>query len=231
VVAATKGIKGMRPGKSEIAIMVRVPVAGEVKTRLVPALGGEGACCLYRAMVEDILDQAKATGLPIHLFYTGGGAEQLPLAWRETAHRLTEQQGADLGLRMAHAFATCFQEAAQVVLIGSDIPDMNTEMLLEAVQSLAEKDVVLTPAMDGGYCLLALNRGVAVPGIFTDMPWSTDQVLSLTRQRLKDQGLRGCLLSPVRDIDTAEDLHTYQQAPNPLALHTNRVLSLLIGSP
>lgn len=219
----------MMPGKCEIAIMVRVPVAGGVKTRLMPALGGEGACRLYRAMVADTLAQARATGLPIHLFYTGGRAEQLPLVWRVRAHRLTEQRGADLGERMAHVFATCFEEAAQVVLIGSDIPDMHAAMVLAAVQSLAEHDVVLTPAMDGGYCLLALNRGVAVPEIFTDMPWSTDQVLNITRQRLNNEELRVCLLAPVRDIDTPDDLHAYRQAPSPHAIHCNRELATILA--
>ncbi len=209
---------------TEIAIMVRMPQPGAVKTRLIPALGEEGACRLYQAMVADILIQARETGLPIHLFYTGGRGGQLPLFWRQAAHRLTQQEGPDLGARMAHVFATCFQEAERTVLIGSDIPDMNAAMLLESAASLAMHEVALTPARDGGYCLIGLNRGVDVARIFTDMPWSTDQVLDITRQRLSELGHRVHLLSSLRDIDTPEDLLAYHQQPNPLARQCNRLI-------
>jgi hypothetical protein len=84
--------------------------------------------------VDDLLDQAEATGLPIHLFFTGGVQGQLPLSWQQIAAHLSLQQGEDLGARMAHAFATCFQEGERVVLIGSDIPDMGTEILLKAAR-------------------------------------------------------------------------------------------------
>jgi rSAM/selenodomain-associated transferase 1 len=211
-----------------IAIMVRVPVAGQVKTRLIPALGAEGACRLYRAMVDDLLDQAEATGLPIHLFFTGGVQGQLPLSWQQIAAHLSLQQGEDLGARMGHAFATCFQEGERVVLIGSDIPDMGTEILLKAGEALVDQGVVLAPARDGGYCLLGLRRGVDVAGIFCDMPWSTDQVLAMTRQRLRARKHRVCLLPPLRDIDTPEDLLAYQKYPNPTARRVNQVLLELL---
>ena len=214
-----------------IALMVRVPVAGQVKTRLIPKLGTEGACRLYRAMVDHILKQAGATGLPIHLFFTGGLPEQLPPSWQQAAASIALQQGSDLGARMAHAFATCFQRAERVVLIGSDIPDMGAEILIRAWEGLADHGVVLAPALDGGYCLLALKRGVEVSGIFRDMPWSTDQVLAITRQRLGQFKHRVCLLPPLRDIDTPEDLLAYRNAPNPAARRVNQELIELVASP
>ncbi|MGD9947004.1 MAG: TIGR04282 family arsenosugar biosynthesis glycosyltransferase [Desulfobulbus sp.] len=217
----------MLKGKSEIAIMVRVPVAGKVKTRLIPALGAEGACCFYQAMVEDILRQAKATGMPIHLFFTGGTKAQLPLSWQPFAANISLQQGEDLGARMSHVVATCFQESAQVVLIGSDIPDMRTEILVSADRALAAHEVVLTPAMDGGYCLLGLKRGVDVAKIFRDMPWSTHRVLAITRQRLSDLGHRVSFLPALRDIDTPEDLLAYQKQANPSAHRVNQMLTSL----
>ncbi|MDD2463492.1 MAG: TIGR04282 family arsenosugar biosynthesis glycosyltransferase [Desulfobulbus sp.] len=217
--------------KEEIAIMVRVPVAGQVKTRLIAAVGGEGACSLYRAMVGDLLGQAKATGLPIHLFFTGGTKAQLPRAWQQSANQISLQQGDDLGARMAHALATCFKEAGRVVLIGSDIPALRTDILLHAFEALATHAVVLNPAMDGGYCLLGLNRGVDVSRILCDMPWSTDQVLTITCQRLAELGHCLFLLPPLGDIDTAEDLRTYQKQPNPLAHQFNQALTKLTSHP
>ena len=215
-------------GKCLIALMVRVPVAGQVKTRLIPALGAEGACRLYRAMVEDLLEQAAATGLPIHLLSTGGTEAQLPQSWQQAVQGMTVQQGEDLGARMAHAFATAFKEAKQVLLIGSDIPDMGTESLLSATKALSDNEVVLNPAVDGGYCLLGLNRGVDVAPIFHHMPWSTDQVLAITLQRLKGLQHRVHLLPPLRDIDTPEDLLSYRRGPNPAAQRVNLLLSDLL---
>lgn len=215
-------------GKCLIALMVRVPLAGQVKTRLIPALGAEGACRLYRAMVEDLLEQATATGLPIQFFFTGGTEAQLPHSWQEAAQGMTVQQGEDLGARMAHAFATAFKEAKQVLLIGSDIPDMGTETLLSAAEALRNNEVVLNPAEDGGYCLLGLNQGLDVATIFQKMLWSTDQVLAITRQRLAVQNHRVHLLPPLRDIDTPADLVAYHQAPNPAAHRVNQVLTDLL---
>ena len=206
-----------------IAVMVRVPVAGQVKTRLIPALGAEGACRLYRAMVDDILVQAQATGVLIHLFYTGGRETQLPLSWRQGVDQRSVQRGADLGARMAHVFATCFAEFEQVVLIGSDIPDMNAQIVLQAIESLKTHDVVINPTKDGGYCLLGLRRGVEFGAIFEDMPWSTDQVFAMTRQRLEGLGLGVGLLPILGDIDTPADLLAYQKNPNPAASHVNRL--------
>ncbi len=218
-------------GKCLITLMVRVPVAGQVKTRLIPALGAEGACRLYRAMVEDLLEQAAATGLPIHLLSTGGTEVQLPHSWQQAVQGMTVQQGEDLGARMAHAFATAFTTAEQVLLVGSDIPDMGAEILLSAAEALRNNEVVLNPAVDGGYCLLGLNRGGTIAPIFQDMPWSTNQVLPLTRQRLADLGLRVHLLPPLRDIDTPADLLAYHQAPNPAAHRVNRLLTDLFNRP
>lgn len=208
-----------------IALMVRVPVVGEVKTRLIPALGAEGACRLYRAMVEDLLEQVAATTMPLQLFYTGGDAEQLPQAWRQAAQSLCPQQGADLGARMAYALATAFKTGARVLLIGSDIPDIDATMLRNAAAALRSHEVVLTPAVDGGYCLLGLNRDIDVAPIFQAMPWSTDQVLAITRQRLTALGRRVHCLPPLRDIDTPADLLAYRCAPNPAAHRVNRVLA------
>lgn len=208
-----------------IVLMLRLPVAGQVKTRLIPALGAEGACRLYRAMVEDLLEQVLASGLPLQLMFTGGSAEQLPRSWRRAAQRLCPQQGADLGARMAHALATGCETAAQVVLIGSDIPDMTTQTLHTAFAALQDHAVVLNPAVDGGYCLLGLNRGIDLAPLFRDMPWSTDQVLAITQHRLADLGHRVHLLPPLRDIDTPADLMAYRRAPNPAAHRVNRVVA------
>jgi len=210
-----------------IALMVRVPVPGKVKTRLIPRLGPAGACRLYQAMVEDILDQIAASGIPLSLLYTGGEVDQLPKSWQEKAAVCLAQQGQNLGARMQHGLITCHQCAESGILIGSDIPDMTSTVLVQAREALSRGPVVLAPAKDGGYCLLATTRGVSVQSVMTEMTWSTDQVLAETLRRLHAEGQEVALLPALRDLDTAEDLCAYWQSPNPEALHTNQVLASL----
>lgn len=208
-----------------VGLMVRIPVPGAVKTRLIPRLGPSGACQLYQAMVEDILVQVKTSGLSLTLFFTGGELHQLPAAWQAQAEFCEHQQGQDLGARMDHALALCHQRASRVILIGSDIPDMTSEVLLQALEALKRSSLVLTPARDGGYCLLGTRKEAEVRSILTNMVWSTDQVLLETLRRLRLAGQEFELLSPLRDMDTAEDLAEYANNPRPEALMTNRVLA------
>ncbi len=208
-----------------VGLMVRIPVPGAVKTRLIPRLGPSGACRLYQAMVEDILVQIKLAGLPLTLFFTGGELHQLPAAWQAQAISCEHQQGRDLGARMDHALALCHQRASRVILIGSDIPDMTCEVLLQAVEALKNSLLVLTPARDGGYCLLGTGKEAQVGAILSDMVWSTDQVLQETLRRLRLAGHPFELLPQLRDMDTAEDLAEYTNNPHPEALMTNRVLA------
>ena len=131
---------------------------------------------------------------------------------------------------MAAAFADCFaQEIEQVILAGSDIPDLDARIIHAAREALAAHDAALAPAVDGGYGLIALKRQQYRPELFIDIPWSTGQVLPTTLQRFADCRLNVALLPVLRDIDTLADLLFYQNNPCPSAPATNRALEQLLA--
>lgn len=222
----------MRPDAATVVVLfVRLPVPGRVKTRLAAGLGAEGACHLYQAMVADILDALGNCGLPIHLWYDEGDDRAVPQAWRDAAARVQRQRGGDIGERMAAACADCFAGGTdQAILIGSDIPDLDSETIRAAQAALATQDAALSPAIDGGYGLIALKRERFRPEVFKAILWSTGDVLRITWQRFAAFGLTVGLLPALRDIDTLDDLRAYWQSPHPAAAHTNRTIARLLGA-
>src|SRR5665647_420881 len=208
-----------------VAFFVRVPVVGQVKTRLAAELGAEGACRLYEAIVADILNNIKACALPLYLFHDGNAGAELPRSWVEASSEVRAQHGEQIGERMAAAFEHCFAEnIRQVILVGSDIPGLNAEIIDKASGALASYDAAIAPVIDGGYCLIALKRESYHYRIFEDIPWSTDQVLRVTLNRFEECQLAVCLLQTLQDIDTIDDLNAYCRNPLSTALATNRIL-------
>lgn len=195
-----------------VALFVRVPIPGRVKTRLAQDLGQHGACELYRAMVADILLNIKVSGLPLYLFHDGSDSRGLPREWVEASDRVTAQKGENIGERMAAAFEHCFDENVdQVILVGSDIPGLDSGMLLKAAMELKSADVIISPAADGGYCLIAMKRKTFSSKIFQDIPWSTEAVLKNTLDRCGELRMEAALLEVLQDIDTIKDLRSYCQ--------------------
>lgn len=208
------------------AVLVRRPAPGRVKTRLARTLGAEAACSLYAAMAEDVLRQAEGAA-PVALFHDGapGEEEGLPPSWRRRASLVLPQEGQGLGERMASAFRRLFEGGARrVVLEGSDAPGVDGTLLRQALDALDDFDGVLSPAFDGGYCLVAFRREGFHEGVFGDIPWSTEEVLARTLAAFAACGRTAALLPPRRDVDTEEDLRAYCLDPAPGAEATNRWL-------
>jgi rSAM/selenodomain-associated transferase 1 len=191
---------------TQLIVLAKAPVAGFAKTRLIPALGAEGAARLARRLLDETMKQARAAGL---------GEVELCCA-PDTAHpafaahqllggvRLSVQGSGDLGARMGQAVTRALGQSAGVILIGTDAPHLDAAYLKAASQALLTRDAVLGPAVDGGYALIGLR--CAAPRLFEQMPWSTDRVLALTRERLAERGLRWAELAPQHDIDETKDL-------------------------
>jgi len=208
-----------------VALFVRVPVPGRVKTRLASHFGADAACGLYRAMVADILSNIIACGYPIYLFHDGKDGSEPPEEWIVASSRVIPQDGDSIGERMAAAFERCFAEdIEQVVLVGSDIPGLDNRVICQASKALESNDVAIAPAADGGYCLIAMKRGSYRPDVFQDVPWSSDQVLLATLERCRNCNLGVTLLKTLQDIDTIEDLKAYCREPNDAAAKTNNCL-------
>lgn len=189
-----------------LQIFSKPPLAGEVKSRLIPALGEAGALALYRQFLEHTLITARCSGFAgIELWCTDSGESGIrALASRHNV-RLQQQSGNHLGERMASAINVALARAPYVVLIGCDCPALQAEDLRRAAGWLRSgADAVLGPASDGGYYLIALRRPLL--DLFTDIAWGTGEVLEVTRARLRHAGVSWHELPEYRDIDRPEDL-------------------------
>jgi len=187
-----------------VQIFAKAPVAGQVKTRLIPALGASAATDLARRLLIYALQQFTpyftvqvwCTPDIQHPFFRDC-QQQFPTI---TLH---SQQGAELGARMAHALGSTGKRPT--VLIGSDCPSLTVADIQLALQKLAETDaVVLAPAEDGGYVLVGMRQ--VYPAVFTQIAWSTPQVLAQTRQRLATLQLPYWELPMRWDVDRVEDV-------------------------
>jgi uncharacterized protein len=199
-----------------LLVFVKRPLPGEVKTRLVPHLGPKQAAELYRALAErEIQATAPRAGEYERLFFFTPREAQAELAAWLPERDWRPQRGTDLGERMAAAFAEAFELGARrVVLVGSDAPWVARALVLEALDALDTHDLAIVPALDGGYCLIALDR--PRPELFAGLPWSTPAVLALTLERAAVLGLAVRLLEPQPDIDTLDDLRACWPRLRPL---------------
>lgn len=140
-----------------------------------------------------------------------GGNEQLMQDWLGSSIIYQQQSEGDIGCRMASAFQVSFEAGMnRVVLIGTDCPDLNAQLLTQAFQSLEQHDLVLGPAEDGGYYLIGLRR--LIPELFMGISWSTAEVLQQTHSIARNLGLAVAYLPLLSDIDRPEDLWIWKQA-------------------
>ena len=187
--------------KPEIAIFARWPEPGKAKTRLIPALGAEGAADLYRRLLELTVREARSSGLPFHLRVTGGKPQAFK-DWLGADCDVRDQGDGDLGEKLSRV-------PTPGMMIGSDCPGLTAALLREAAEALAACEAVIGPADDGGYWLLGLRA--PCPDLFTDMAWSTPQVFPETMRRLAANGIAPHLLPELTDIDTGEDLAAWPE--------------------
>ncbi|MEZ5681602.1 MAG: TIGR04282 family arsenosugar biosynthesis glycosyltransferase [Erythrobacter sp.] len=188
-------------GAVRLVIFARLPQPGQVKTRLIPALGEGGAARLYAKLLEHTMAEALASGLEVELRVTGGEPARFR-KWLGEGFAITAQGDGDLGKRMARV-------AAPALIIGSDCPAISAPILRAAAGALDERPVVLGPATDGGYYLVGFRE--PVPYLFSDMEWSTSSVFADTLGRLAARGIGPAILPELSDIDTPEDLAAWPE--------------------
>nr|BAP91640.1 hypothetical protein [Phormidium sp. KS] len=192
-----------------LILFTRYPEAGKAKTRLIPVLGAEGAANLHRQMTEFAIAQIKklqfSQPLSVEVHFTGGNF-QLMQAWLGNEFIYRQQSEGDIGFRMASAFQTAFSNNIdKVIIIGSDCPNLNYQILAEAFQALDRNDLVLGPATDGGYYLIGLRRFIS--DIFIGINWSTSEVFQQTVEIADRISLNVAYLTELSDIDRPEDIH------------------------
>jgi len=204
-------INQQKDPQTQIVIFAKYPSAGQVKTRLIPALGEDKAAQLAERLLQHTLMQALDSGYPVEL--CGSPAAEQP-CWQllnlpSTLQHTSQCDGDgnnDLGARMARVLAT----QRNVILIGTDCPSLDAATLQHAAERLVQHDAVIIPASDGGYVLLGLRR--FDQSLFEGIAWSSATVCADTLQRLQDLGWSVSILPTLHDIDEPEDLqHLPQQ--------------------
>lgn len=199
----------MNAGNFRLIVFLKAPRLGSVKTRLAATLSDAEALRIHELLVSKTL-QAVAELNPVQLAFAPDDAGREVQRWLRAGWTLTPQGDGDLGERLARAFGSAFAEGArQVVVIGSDCPDLTVHDVRDARSALAGHDVVLGPAADGGYWLIGLRS--PQPALFEGIAWSTDQVLGQTLGRAQSSGLSVSLLRLLRDVDTEPDWRKFEQ--------------------
>ncbi len=191
---------------ARIQVFAKAPVAGQVKTRLLPAIDGDSAALLHRRLVLHTLETARDAA-PGRVELHCSPSTDHPF-FAECAARLdlalAQQCEGDIGARMAHALRAAAPDNP-LLLIGTDCPARTVADLLAAISALESGcDAVLAPVEDGGYSLIGLSRFEA--RLFDDIAWSTDQVLAQTLIRLRHYDFRVRMLPELWDVDRPDDL-------------------------
>ena len=190
--------------RDALAVIAKEPVAGLAKTRLVPALGAAGAARAASAMLADTLAAVRASGAEPWLCFAPVEARER-LRRRAPGFGLLAQASGDLGDRLAACLADLLGAGAdRVAIVGADTPHIPPASYRRAFALLDEADIVLGPALDGGYYLVAAKA--SRPELFVGVPMGTEVVLTETLTRATRGGLLVALLSPLRDLDRVEDL-------------------------
>lgn len=192
--------------KDLILVFVRNPELGKVKTRLSKTIGDRDALKIYTILLnhtESVINSNSAD----KVVYYSEEIQQNDL-WSETLYQKKLQKGPDLGARMQHAFETAFKDLYEkVVIVGSDLYDLNPTHIEDALKALETHDLVLGPSLDGGYYLLGMKE--LHSAVFKNKLWGTDSVLESTLKDLQPQNVK--LLDALNDIDTFEDLKAHPE--------------------
>jgi rSAM/selenodomain-associated transferase 2/rSAM/selenodomain-associated transferase 1 len=203
----------MSASVSQLILFTRYPEPGRTKTRLIPALGPEGAADLHRRMTEHTLRRIRSFlathAVSFQVRYEGGEKERMR-QWLGNDLQMVEQGEGDLGRRMDLAFSESFQEGMRrVVVIGTDCPGLRPGHLMRSFRSLEDEDVVIGPANDGGYYLIGLRQ--SAPELFHGIPWGTAQVLERTLDVAQARGIRVELLDRLDDVDRPPDIQVWER--------------------
>ena len=216
-----RGTRGMpiRPRQSKagrLIVFTRCPEPGRCKTRLIPALGENGAVAVHEALVRRTMSWmggAIDAGIAVEVRYSGSDLDRLRALCGDSVDQFNfrPQQGDDLGVRLKEAAETAFEEgASKVAIIGTDCPDLHLAAVSEAFTYLDDRELVLGPAADGGYNLIAMRRPCSE--VFDGISWGGSTVLRDTLGRASELRMTVELLPALVDVDSAEDLNLLDQS-------------------
>ncbi len=201
------------PEHQHLIVFAKTPKAGFAKTRLIPALGADGAARLAKRLFVHTIKMITPLHLradtSLELSVASAQDDRFFELWLEQQNlaaqwQLTHQQGTDLGSRMQSALESALQQASCAILVGTDAPSMDHEVVEAAFAALASHDAVFAPAFDGGYTLIGLRT--PIPSLFHDIAWGSSGVMQTSRDRLRTSKKTWFELAPMHDIDEPSDL-------------------------
>ena len=189
-----------------LLIFTRNPELGKVKTRLAQGIGEANALTIYKILLQHTHDVVVKVSGKKRIGYSVKVREND--IWESSLFEKFQQEGEDLGQRMEHAFSEAFSDGyKKVVIIGSDLYDLQPQHLEQAFEALSTNDTVIGPAKDGGYYLLGMR--LLIPEVFKNKSWGSDTVLEKTLEDVRPYSLQ--VLEELNDIDFAEDLEPYPE--------------------
>jgi rSAM/selenodomain-associated transferase 1 len=193
-----------------LIIFSRYPEAGKTKTRMIPALGKQGAALLQKRLTEHLLiNLEELTNINVEIYFSGGNYH-LMQEWLGTKLTIIKQKEGDLGFKMKWAFESSFNKKQEkVVLIGTDTPDLNIKIINEAFSKLSNCDLILGPSADGGYYLIGLSH--YIPELFSNINWGTCEVFRQTKKIAQELNLITVNLPILADVDRPEDLQIWEK--------------------
>ena len=193
--------------KNGILLFVKYPKTGYVKSRLSTHIDKKFVVTLYKSFVEDTIDNLKDLDCDILVCFYPPEKREYFKNWIGSSYQYLPQDGEDLGERMKNCFLKGFDLGFEKLLvIGSDSPDLPKTIVKDAFYNLDKNDCVIGPCKDGGYYLLGFTNQKFSQNIFSDIPWSTKEVLEKTKHLLKNNFLKIYELPIWQDVDTIDDL-------------------------
>ncbi len=186
-----------------LIIFAKNPALGHTKTRIGKKLGDEVALAIYYKLINRAQKVTKDLNCSKVVYYSD--FIDTEDTWDNGLYIKKKQKSTDLGSRMAHAFEQEInQGAGKVILVGTDIYDLTSEIIEEAFTKLDDYDVVIGPAKDGGYYLIGMKQ--PNPKIFELEKWSTSTVFHETIKLIESEGTTWTKVTELNDIDESEDL-------------------------
>ncbi|MBL7056126.1 TIGR04282 family arsenosugar biosynthesis glycosyltransferase [Candidatus Woesearchaeota archaeon] len=188
--------------KEIIVVFAKYPEEGKVKTRLGKEIGMEKAANIYKKLLENTIKNTSSKDYDVALCFSPKNKEK---EFEELLNIkiMNPQSKGNLGARMKDCFEHFLKDYQKVIIIGSDLPDMNQEIIKESFEILETKDVALGPSTDGGYYLIGMKH---LNELFSNIEWSTNTVLKETINKIKKNNLTFTLLKELKDIDKKKDL-------------------------
>jgi uncharacterized protein len=196
--------------KNAVIIFLKFPEKNKVKTRLAEKLDPGLAEKIYKCFILDMMDTLNESGYDIKVFTNSAGSIAKFKRWKNFKYDFYIQEGDDIGRKMFNAFKNIFSENYEkIILIGSDIPEINLKIINDAFKNLDSNQAVIGPAVDGGYYLIGLEKNHLNERIFEGVAWSTSKVFEQTMDNILISGLTCKTLDYLSDIDYYEDLKSY----------------------